>query len=79
MIRLPLRASCWMGSRPAAGAGSDASRHGELECPAGGLRGAQPGAEARDAQIADVVGLAALNLLTGAFNLVAGIERAATT
>ena len=31
----------------------------------------------RDEQIADVVGLAALNLLTGAFNLVAGIEPAA--
>lgn len=30
----------------------------------------------RDEQIADVVGLAALNLLTGAFNLVAGIEPA---
>ena len=28
----------------------------------------------RDEQIADVVGLAALNLLTGGFNLVAGIE-----
>jgi uncharacterized peroxidase-related enzyme len=30
----------------------------------------------RDEQIADVVGLVALNLLTGAFNLVAGIEPA---
>lgn len=30
----------------------------------------------RDEQIVDVVGLAALNLLTGAFNLVAGIEPA---
>jgi uncharacterized protein YciW len=29
-----------------------------------------------DEQIADVVGLVALNLLTGAFNLVAGIEPA---
>jgi alkylhydroperoxidase family enzyme len=28
----------------------------------------------RDEQIADVVGLVALNVLTGAFNLVAGIE-----
>jgi AhpD family alkylhydroperoxidase len=31
----------------------------------------------RDEQIADVVGLVALNVLTGAFNLVAGIEPAA--
>jgi alkylhydroperoxidase family enzyme len=28
----------------------------------------------RDREIADVVGIVALNLLTGAFNLVAGIE-----
>lgn len=28
----------------------------------------------RDEQIADVVGLVALNVLTGSFNLVAGIE-----
>lgn len=33
----------------------------------------------RDEQIAEVVGLAALNVLTGAFNLVAGIERSVTT
>ena len=32
----------------------------------------------RDEQIADVVGLVALNVLTGAFNLVAGIEPAPT-
>ena len=31
----------------------------------------------RDEQIADVVGLVALNVLTGSFNLVAGIHRAA--
>jgi alkylhydroperoxidase family enzyme len=30
----------------------------------------------RDEQIADVVGLVALNVLTGSFNLVAGIEPA---
>ena len=33
----------------------------------------------RDEQIADVVGLVALNLLTGAFNLVAGIHPAGPT
>ena len=33
----------------------------------------------RDEQIADVVGLVALNLLTGGFNLIAGIHPAVTT